>query len=328
MWKSSIRAVLAENNWNYLKSYDQLAEMGSGGFWTAVRNFFRHWSSSSSSSSSHKHRGGRDEDLMKELEILRKRKLKAQEKEDMALAIVYNRNEYERENQWIECDCCFGDSTFEELCFCSQGEHKFCHGCVTRFFNEGLFGQGTLRGATRIQCIAMEGCEGCLPTQSLQQSVPNDVWLAYEKSLLEVNVYQHHRLVQCANCNYAELDESARPLEEVIKEAQSLFALIMVVAFFLWTILLPFALWLLIFPLFLFFMIGQQWFQLKSDLEIAYERVMDTRRGGSVFPCPNCKQFSCLRCHRVVRGLHRCWEDQQDGLRLYVEKVRLSICLR
>ncbi|RCH83182.1 hypothetical protein CU098_003372, partial [Rhizopus stolonifer] len=61
---------------------------------------------------------------------------------------------------------------------------------------------------------------------------------------------------------------------------------------------------------------------IASDLEMAYKRLIKTRRG-MVLKCknPECKIDTCLQCQRPFRGLHKCWEKEADGLRLYVEKA-------
>ncbi|CAO3594385.1 unnamed protein product [Absidia cylindrospora] len=324
IWKSSICAVLAENNWDYINSYDQLSEMGSGGFWRSIRNFFTHWSSltktgssSSSSSSSSSYMASSsawslttildsasqqmqhvDTTFIKELGQLRKRKLDQQSVLDETLAHEINNQEYENDEQYITCGCCFGDYSFEKLVFCSLGSHSFCHDCITRFMMEGLFGQGALRGVERIPCIASDNiilCEGCLPVRVLQQHILSpDLWKAYEASLFEVNMAkQAWALVQCASCSYCELDDSIRPIQHVVDKSMALISL---------------ARWVM--------------WDLKNDLQIAYNRLVSKRRGYA-FQCrnPSCGKLTCLQCMHVIRGLHNCYENEKDGLRLYIEKA-------
>ena len=165
---------MAENNWDYVKSYDQLQDMGSGGFWTTIRNFFRHWSfpstSSSSSSSlsiipstsssssskifsnSNNNKNDDSKEFDHDLQIIRRRELDIQSKEDAKIALEINEHEYD---ELITCQCCFGDYVIEQITFCSEGAHVFCHECIQRYISEGLFGQGSLRGAARIPCISM-----------------------------------------------------------------------------------------------------------------------------------------------------------------------------
>ncbi|ORE06621.1 hypothetical protein BCV72DRAFT_227974 [Rhizopus microsporus var. microsporus] len=286
IWKSSVQAVLAENNWDYLKSRDQLQRMGSGGFWNSIKNFLIHWN-----------KGARraqyarlDPQLEEQLTSLERQRMNVQASQDLILAKEINQKEYGGQNQSITCDCCFGDYTFEELLFCSEGKHAFCHECVSRYITEGLFGQGALRARSWIDCIASsDACSGCLPARTLKQVLPSDLWMAYEQSHLD-NCEQNK--VQCCSCAYFEYDDSVKQLETV----PVVDMIRRIIGWFMWNI--------------------------ESDLNIAYGRIKRARRG-QVFRCrnPKCQVWTCLECQRPFRGLHQCWEKENDGLRLYVERA-------
>ncbi|KAI8089215.1 uncharacterized protein BX664DRAFT_129589 [Halteromyces radiatus] len=343
IWKSSICAVLAENNWDYINSFDQLSEMGSGGFWRSIRNFFVHWSlpkagsssssSSTTSSSLHQRQHYMDNTFTQELDLLRKRQLDQQSAKDQVVAQEINTQEYDKHHQSITCGCCFGDYPFEALVFCSQGNHPFCHDCITRFMMEGLFGQGGLRGVDRIPCISSEEtCHGCLPTMVLQQVLSNDVWKAYESSLFEVNISrQSWGLVQCAACSYCELDESIRPMQQILDKTARFISIarwVMVLLLLLIILMLgrmvngKLITLLLLFTLGIPLIISQHQWDLQTDLQIAYNRIVHQRRGYA-FQCrhPSCGKLTCLQCMHIIRGIHSCYENERDGLRLYVEKA-------
>ncbi|KAI9488849.1 hypothetical protein BDB00DRAFT_846382 [Zychaea mexicana] len=309
VWKSSIRAVLAENNWDYVKSYDQLQDMGSGGFWTTIRNFIRHWSlptsstsfiasatsaGSSSKNNSHDDTGDDKEEFEYDRRIVRRRALDAQSAQDAKTALEISHDEYD---ELITCQCCYGDYVIEQLAFCSQGTHMFCHDCITRYISEGLFGQGALRGAARIPCISMGGsCDGCFAHSVLEHRIlSQDIWSAYQKSVFEENMRAcQSKIVRCSACGYCEIDESmGLPLHTTLDRLMVLVA-------------------------------GARWlmWDLKGDIETVYDRIACARRG-SVFQCrnPECRRLTCVLCQHIVRGLHKCWEKEQDGLRLYVEKA-------
>ncbi|KAI9319656.1 hypothetical protein BX666DRAFT_1852800 [Dichotomocladium elegans] len=327
VWKSSIRAVMAENNWDYIKSYDQLADMATGGFWANLRNFFRHWSVGSSSSGNATATTALDSELADDIKTIQQRALDAQVEQDHLIA--QNINATEEYDALVACECCFGEYTLEQLVYCSTGEHTFCHECIQRFMSEGLFGQGTLRGVGRIPCIAMAGCcDGCFPTEMLRHVIPHDIWLAYERSLLD-DCHMLPKMVRCQACGYGELDESIHTLNEnVVTFALSVARwLLMVVIIIMLAVLHVFSVWSLNILLLLLLLcsscilLGLQW-DLKGDLEVVYDRIACERRG-SVFRCrhPQCGKTTCLQCHRIICGLHKCWEKEQDGLRLYVEKA-------
>jgi hypothetical protein len=295
--------------------------MGSGGFWNTLRNFFMHWSTSSSSLLEHD--SITDKDLNQQLKELQKRVVDKQLYDDELIAHKINLLEYTEQNQLITCDCCYGDYTFEQLSFCSEASHSFCHACLTHFISEGLFGQGSLRGQPIIQCISStDDCKGCFLTSTLKKILTSDIWMAYENSLLD----GIHSRIQCCSCSYFELDESTKSFESINtnKLIQFISRWIMVLELFcvLFTLKNTVNNWI-----FFLFIFSLQWFSffkwdMKSDLEIAYQRVAKNRRGAT-FQCKNenCKTLTCLECQRPVRGAHTCWEKETDGLRLYVEKA-------
>lgn len=322
--------MLAENNWDYIHSFDQLKEMGSGGFWKTLRNFFLHWSAASHVSAQHGHIS--DYHLLEQLKQLNQRAIDVQIQDDRHLAQKINMIEYTDNQQLMTCGCCYGDCTFEQLSFCTEGEHAFCNECINHYMAEGLFGQGALRGQSRIQCISStDECEGCLSTQVLQRVVTGDVWKAYENALLEDCCQYQEQRIQCCACSYFELDESTKPLQSTVLYANRTIQLIAQWIMVVEILVFSFVLYIqdnhfLLFSAFVF-LLSIQWisfhqWDIKNDLEIAYARVARSRRGVS-FRCQNpaCKTVTCLECRRPMRGPHKCWEKETDGLRLYVEKA-------
>lgn len=293
--------------------------MGSGGFWQSIKNLWTHWHAS------HPRQYGEcDPRLESQLETLAQRKRETQAEHDVRFAKRLNEAEYDRQQQWIGCDCCYGDRTFEDLLFCSQATHAFCHDCIRHYLSEGLFGQGSLRGQARIGCIAStEDCGGWLPTLSLQRVLTADVWKAYEQSQLE-GCFPQQR-IQCCACSYFEWDESAESVRSVL---DGLSGWVRRVCWW-WTVVeIPtFSYFLLSHSRYFYYfpLIALRWclqWDLLNHLEIARERLIRTRRG-MVLYCknPECKTVTCLECQRPFRGLHQCYEKEADGLRLYVEKA-------
>lgn len=295
--------------------------MGSGGFWKTLRNFFSHWSASSSI---HVDQIVTDYNLLQQLKELRQHDVDKQIAADQHYAYKINTNEYTDHNQLMTCLCCYSDFAFEELSFCSEGDHSFCHTCLTHYISEGLFGQGELRGKPFIGCISSsDECKGSFQATMLKRILSTDIWMAYENSLLDGGINENYR-IQCCVCQYFELDESTKPLETTLVYASQLIRsvtrwimvveLIVIVLHYNW---IPLILILLSVQYISF----TQW-DIKTDLEIAYQRVSKSRRS-SLFTCKNdqCKTVTCLDCNHPVRGLHTCWEQETDGLRLYVEKA-------
>jgi hypothetical protein len=318
---------MAENNYNYLKSHAQLAEMGTGGFWISIRNLLRHWSPTTSSSNLPP--AIDNSELAEELSILRKRTMEDQERTDKMYASSLNEKEYAKAGEYISCECCFDDCTFEQLCSCSTGDHLFCKGCIEMYISEGVFGQGNLRGVSPIACMnSSSDCQGIFPRHFLEATLSTNVWKAYDQSLTKEEISQSSSsIVQCPFCEYCEIDDHIRPLA-VVQE------FIPVLVFFMACIIeLPavfaIATWLrgvaAYFTLF-FVHISVQWVlhfaDWRDQVRIVHKRVQDKRRG-KAFQCRNsaCGKLSCLLCNKAVKGLHSCKEDVQDGYRLYVEKA-------
>lgn len=271
-----------------------------------------HWQTSHT-----KHYVQRDLKLTRQLEQLEQRSWQAQIERDGQLAQRLNEEEYDREGQSITCGCCYGDQVFESLMFCSEANHAFCHDCVRRYLSEGLFGQGSLRGQARINCISSDPCGGCLPTLALQRVLSQDMWKAYEQSQLE-GFRSNEERVQCCACSYFELDGTSQPKIFSSSWLRSLSGWLMVVEIVLMCFCSRSLFYIAISLPWLLFI---QW-DIASDLEMAYKRLIKTRRG-MVLKCknPECKIDTCLQCQRPFRGLHKCWEKEADGLRLYVEKA-------
>ncbi|KAG2172353.1 hypothetical protein INT43_004895 [Umbelopsis isabellina] len=327
VWKSSIRAVMAENNYSYIKSHAQLAEMGSGGFWVSIRNLIRHWSPASSSSTLPANEDSPE--LAEELQILRHKTLEVQKGHDHKLAVEVNEKEYAAAGEFIPCECCFDDCTFESLYSCSTGDHLFCQECIQRFISEGIFGQGNLRGVSPIACMnSSSDCEGIFTRQTLEAALTTNVWKTYEQSLTNEEISRSSlSVVQCPFCEYCEVDDNIRPLP-VIQEYIPLLVFVTACIVEL-PVVLIIATWLrgmAAYLTLLFVHISVQWTlhfaDWRDQVRIAHKRIQERHRGRA-FQCRNssCGKLSCLLCHNAVKGLHSCKDDAQDGYRLYVEKA-------
>jgi hypothetical protein len=318
---------MAENNNNYLKSYDQLAEMGSGGFWISIRNLLRHWSTSATST---KISAAMDKsELTEEVNILRKRRLDEQDRTDKIFATEVNNKEYASCGEYISCECCFDDCTFEQLCSCSTGEHLFCKDCIERYISEGIFGQGNLRGVAPIACMnSSSDCDGIFSRHVLEVTLSSHIWKAYDQSLTKEEVSRSSSsIVQCPFCDYCEIDDHIRPLS-VIQEYIPILVFCTACIIEL-PVVFIIASWLRGVAAYLTLLavhISVQWMlhfaDWRNQIRIVYKRVQDRHRG-KCFQCrnPKCGNISCLFCQKAVKGLHSCADDAQDGYRLYVERA-------
>ncbi|KAL1925586.1 uncharacterized protein VTP21DRAFT_469 [Calcarisporiella thermophila] len=310
-WKSTIRAVMAENNFDYLRSHAKLSELSHNYWWSPFLNFMRR-----------KHQEVCEmwtPELLMQVDILREQERTRLAAADLEFARQLNLDEYQAHSQLIECRCCFGDFPFEDMTFCAEG-HLFCVGCIRNLVSEGIFGQGTLRGRP-VKCVEGDGCEACIPMSELEKVLLPDMFKAYTNSLVEEEMkHSGLAIVQCAFCIYCEADDNFDPLQSLRLGRALLLAVTGFIAF--WIIMVS-GLLLIQTVLFLVFVsiFGMEW-NWREEFRRAINRVRQKRRG-YVFTCrnPDCGKLTCLKCGAECRPLHKCYEKEQDGLRLYVERA-------
>ncbi|CAG8764574.1 26380_t:CDS:2, partial [Dentiscutata erythropus] len=163
----------------------------------------------------------------------------------------------------------------------------------------------------------------------LKATLMPDVYKHYIDSLIEHSLKQANlSLVQCPFCSYCEVDDDSPfyqlkiPKSAVIvvsiplailpffSSFENIISTLKVAAIF---VLPQIALWILgVFPLRTFL----------DDFENIVKRVKRKRRG-NVFKCqnPDCAKSSCMLCNRECRPFHKCYEQEQDSLRLFVERA-------
>ncbi|CAB4425721.1 unnamed protein product [Rhizophagus irregularis] len=325
-WRSTIKAILAENNFDYRKSFEKLKDLTTNNWWNSIFSIFRR----------KLYKEIENPELLEEIQKLQYVKLEEQSKADHEIAKQVNFSEYTNNDQLITCGCCYGDFPFEDLTCCSEG-HLFCKDCINHLVQEGLFGQGSLRGK-QINCIEQAGCDGYFTDDQLKSTLLPDVFKNYLDSLVEHSLKQSNlSLVQCPFCNYCEVDDNdlfltfkqfripkssksfillaslpvaILPLFTSFESIFSIFTALNVVII----LILPQIVWNVmgVYPL-------KAW---VSELDNIVKRVKRRRRG-NVFKCqnPECRKTSCLLCSRESKPFHKCYEREQDSLRLFVEKA-------
>lgn len=228
-------------------------------------------------------------------------------------------------DEMIECGCCFGEYTWDEMASCNDG-HLVCRNCITRTAEECAFGQGNNSYEPRgLRCIAAttEKCESIIPTRTLERVLTSDLMMKYNHRIMatELDVSQTH-LVRCPFCMYAEFKEppSRLRLRFVCRYIAAAFL-------FLVTFIHPIVLANVTIPLMIIIVYTDllQWKTWDIAVNEAYQRRdNEVQAGARKFKCLNeveCGRESCMECGKEWSSFHDCLEDEKDGLRLYVEKA-------
>ena len=140
-----------------------------------------------------------DEELLREVEFVKKCDLSKTEERDRLFALTLNDQQYEEEGQKIECGCCYGDAAFEDMVQCLEG-HLFCASCLMNYAKEAAFGQGK----AALVCMS-DGCDGTFPMSQLKKALPTNILEKYEDRVQEESLLlaQMDDFVRCPSCDFA-----------------------------------------------------------------------------------------------------------------------------
>lgn len=232
---------------------------------------------------------------------------------------------------------------------CAEG-HFFCHGCLVRSVQEGLYGQGRslIPEKASVQCIsagATPACVAAVPLEVLTKALPADLLYAMEEKIASDGLERSGLvLARCPFCSYAEVDE----VEAVrfSQPAQLSF-------YFLLTLLAGFSLANYTTTTINTAIIGlSSWFLLRATLLKEWRpriaiynlfahlnnetrlvkaiRKLQLRRRGTLFRCKSeqCKRESCIECTKEWSPFHKCFEKEEDNVRIFVEKAMANAVKR
>ena len=108
----------------------------------------------------------------------------------------------------IDCECCCCEYAFESLVQCSDG-HLFCKGCLQKYAEQSLFGDGR----TVLKCMnTTDNCTGVFSEYMLKISLPEKVFSKFQEALTRdaIKAAQLENLITCHNCQFqAELAADA-----------------------------------------------------------------------------------------------------------------------
>lgn len=354
---SSIKAVLAEQNFSYALARPILQQLSSKSWRFSLSSF---WPKRSPSSTASEHpfiiwhpspigigqatpavkRTGSSK-LDHELYDLFVAPVLENQKQallagDYAFATKLNEAEAEDVDALFDCECCYSSVTFEQIATCSDGCHQLCFDCLRRTVNEALFGQGWARTVdlerSTVRCFAptTRECQGIVPPGILRRALSHgleseDVWNEFQERSASENLTKSQLTLQrCPFCSYVEVDETPTPRRR--KTAAIWHHIITKTSVTFQLMFLCIAGLLLIFTIPFLVLASLAWLSvylspsLAAVLAASWKRVHKQRRGLK-FRCrsPNCNKTTCTRCLALWRDPHTCFENEKTSLRTAIE---------
>lgn len=333
--KSTIDGVLAENNYDYTRSKQALS-MISAKSW---RISLVRWISGIAGSSADKTEDFSSistgcTELDEELDALHNStKRKEQIALDAQVARDLNLKEHERAQEVMECQCCFGDVTWDEICHCSN-LHYFCHGCLRRTVEESVYGQGHVldqaRGTAR--CISSSTdppCTATVPRSILAHALPPELLQAVEDRLArDAQDSSALALCRCPFCPYAIVDEDR--LESTFEAHFTRFVEMLAIGTVAYAAIFPHPAVSLLalmaaasFGLHALGYLRPAIVVLEAKLNLPTMGLRPRGEKIAVLRCrnPRCGRSSCLECGKEWIGMHDCSRQEQDRKRAYMEQV-------
>lgn len=364
--RSTINAVLAEQNYSYSLARPSLMALSSKSWRFSLSSIFLRRKQASSQEAEHhplvvwqstghgsiipalKSTGCAelDTELFESLVIPLQYKCSIErEAKDHALALEINTQQAEESNSLHDCECCFTATTFEELSACNEGGHFVCYLCIQRAMNEAVFGQGWSRNIDiptgSLRCLApmADDCQGCIPQELIRRAVTEEksgeeILRKLDERLVEDSLLKTQLpLIRCPFCSYAEIDELYLPDSQRdwhIKHLgpSSLYTLAILI---LGVGMIPFLLPLFIILSFTFLLLSSH--QTFGDYVIDHFKAslmrMRRRRHGLKFTCqnPQCGRPSCISCSKAWTDIHICYESSLLALRTQVE-LAMSLAIK
>lgn len=362
--RCKIEGVLAEENFCYTRARLTLQDVASKSWRNSFNVFLSKWLKSSKSTNEGHHMmiwlkdqeggGSRSVPVLKEtgdaeldaelnqsvlLPFLQKAKREREDK-DWEIAMTLNEAEAMDADAMYECQCCFSDTTFEQLATCTTGAHVICFRCIKNAISEALFGQSWGRNIDntrgQLNCLALmsdESCDGCISHSATRRAILQSKGGKEALSMLETRLAKESlskarlALVHCPFCAYAEVDELYFPpstvryrLNTVHLEATVFLILLMLV----FLPLLP--LYTLVSRLLLFWELPT----ITSMFSTSLGRLSRSRHLSARFQCrsPLCALPSCLTCFKTWHDPHVCHESAALSLRTTIEAARTAALKR
>ncbi|EWC47203.1 hypothetical protein DRE_03322 [Drechslerella stenobrocha 248] len=333
--RSTILAVMAENNHHYMKSRIILIDINRKSWRHKIASWIPFRSQPEEPKTIPKTVTTGCKELDDELWELSRAERAEQASSDLLLALDINEKQYEEAGAMLECECCFGDYAFEMMSACCYA-HLFCHNCVLNAAKEGVYGQTTSlvkeKGSIRcLSSVADPQCGGYIPLEIVAQALPQEIFRAMGDKLIEDDIaHCGLPMAKCPFCMYAEADEIP---EWTIRKGMAYSTLILLVFLASSSILIvmvPVLAGLLALSyIYLFEAISAHETvyidAMVSKLTKQAAKKQYEKRREQMFQCRNssdvCGKRSCRDCGKEWKAFHKCFENEEEALRLCVENA-------
>ena len=361
--RSKIEGVLAEANFCYTRARLTLQNVASKSWRNSFNVFLSKWLKSSKSTTKDHYMlmwpktqgdGTRSVPVLKktgnaelDVELYRNVLLpflqnieRERADKDWELAMTLNDAEAMIAQAMYECQCCFSDTTFEQMAICTTGAHIICFRCIKNAVNEALFGQGWgcnidhFRG--QLKCLALmsdESCNGCISHSAthrafLQSKGGKEALTKLETRLAEESLLKARlALVHCPFCAYAEVDELYLPPSTIRYRLNTAH---IQATLFLVLLMLNFIPLLFLYALVSHFCLVRELPTMTSMFSTSLARLSRSRHLSQRFQCrsPLCGLPSCLTCFKAWHDPHVCYESAVLSLRTTIEAARTAALKR
>lgn len=201
---------------------------------------------------------------------------------------------------------------------------------------------GTKSSIRCISAAASPTCDACIPPEILTRVIPEDMLQAMEGKAATENLDRSGMsLVRCPFCPYAEADElqpySIRQWAKVcgvlvllllyVYAPESVtLGVICLLSTYLITPFLPREANRIVLGTIQLISFHKHWQNVVRRIQL--------KRRGTLFKCRNerCKRESCIRCSKEWTAFHKCFEKEEDSVRIHVEKamanaVKRTVCI-
>ena len=360
---SKIERVLVDQNFCYTRARLALQDGASRGWRNNFDVFLPKWLKSSRSTDCGHHmlilpknkkfgvssvpvlKGAGDKELDEELHqnvllpYLQKSEMERGRK-DWEIATTLNEGEAIDANAMYECQCCFSDTTFEQMATCTTDAHIVCFRCINNAVSEALFGQSWARYIenTRglLRCLALtsdESCNGCISHNATQRAVlqskgSEEALIKVETRLAEASLMGAGlNLVHCPFCAYVEIDELYFPPSSLRYRFNTARLKVSLLLILLMLNSIPLLCLYSVVSRLPFF---RELPTVTEMFSVSLARLSRSRHLSQRFQCksPLCSLPSCLICLKIWHDPHVCHESAALSLRTTIEAARTAALKR